>query len=73
MCAKKKMLYKIQMKIFVFLKWYFLSKANIWNVNCVRATALIFDTRTGVLVKVSKFLRQKMSRPEGVFIQASVS
>ena len=36
-----------------------------WNVNCARATAFIFDTRTGVLVKVSTFLRQKMSRPEG--------
>ena len=45
--------------------FYFLSKVNIWNVNCARATAFIFDTRTGILVKVSKFLRQKMSRPEG--------
>ena len=44
---------------------YFWSKVNIWNVNCARATAFIFDTRTGVLGKVSKFLRQKMSRPEG--------
>ena len=44
---------------------YFLCKVNIWYVNCARATAFIFDTRTGVLVKVSKFLRQKMSRPEG--------
>ena len=43
----------------------FLSKVNIGNVNCARATAFIFDTRTDVLVKVSKFLRQKMSRPEG--------
>ena len=33
----------------------FWSKVNIWNVNCARATAFIFDTRTGVLVKVSKF------------------
>ena len=41
------------------------NKVNIWNVNCARATAFIFDTRTGVLVKVSKFLRQKMSLPEG--------
>ena len=41
------------------------SKANIWNVNCAQATAFIFDTWTGVLVKVSKFLRQKMSRPKG--------
>ena len=44
---------------------YFLSKVNIWNVNCARATSFIFDTRTVVLVKVSKFLRQKRSRPEG--------
>ena len=43
---------------------YFWSKVNIWNVNCVRATAFTFDTWTGVLEKVSKFLRQKMSRPE---------
>ena len=43
----------------------FFKKVNIWNVNCARATAFIFDTRTGVLAKVSKFLRQKMSRPEG--------
>ena len=44
---------------------YFWSEINIWNVNCAQATAFIFDTRTGVLVKVSKFLRQKMYRPEG--------
>ena len=37
---------------------YFWSKVNIWNVNCARATAVIFDTRTDVLVKVSKFLKQ---------------
>ena len=43
----------------------FWSKPNMWNVNCARATAFIFDTRTGVLEKVSKILRQKMSRPEG--------
>ena len=36
----------------------------LWNVNCEWATAFIFYTRTDVLVKVSKFLRQKMSRPE---------
>ena len=34
-------------------------------VNCARAMAFIFDTRTDVLMKVSKFLRQKMSQPEG--------
>ena len=44
---------------------HILSKVNIWNVNCAWATALIFDTRTGVLVKMSKFLRQKMSWPKG--------
>ena len=44
---------------------YSWSKVNIWNANCTRATAFIFDTRTGVLVKVSKFLRQKVSPPEG--------
>ena len=43
---------------------YFWSKVNIWYVNCARATAFIFDTWTDVLVKVSKFLRQKMSRPD---------
>ena len=42
-----------------------LSKVNIWNVNCVRSTAFIIDTRKNVLVKVSKFLRQKICRPEG--------
>ena len=41
---------------------YCLSKVNIWNVNCVLATSFIFDTRTGVLVKVSTPLRQKVSR-----------
>ena len=54
----------------VFEHWlsryrYFSSKVYIWNVNCARATAFIFDTRTSILVKVSKCLRQKMSRPEG--------
>ena len=36
---------------------YFWSKVNIWNVNCVWATAFIFDTWKGVLGKVSKFLK----------------
>ena len=50
-----------------WLWWYrwFWSKVNIRNVNCAWATAFILNTRIGVLVKVSKFLRQKMSRPEG--------
>ena len=43
---------------------YFWSKVNVWTVNCAWATAFIFDTRTDVLVKVSKFLRQKISRPD---------
>ena len=43
---------------------YFWSKVNIWNVDCGRTTAFIFDTWTGILVKVSKFLRQKISWPE---------
>ena len=43
---------------------YFWSKDNIWNVNCARVTTFI-DTGTGVLGKVSKSLRQKMSWPEG--------
>ena len=50
--------------VFEYWLWqcrYFLSKVNI---NCARATAFIFDTWTGVLMKVSKFLRQKMSWPE---------
>ena len=40
------------------------SKVDIWNVNCVQTTPFIFDTQTGVLAKVSKFLKQIMSRPE---------
>ena len=36
----------------------FWSKVNIWNMNCPRAAAFIFDTRTDVLVEVSKCLRQ---------------
>ena len=35
------------------------SNVSIWNVNCARAAALIFDTRTGALVKVSKFWDRK--------------
>ena len=36
--------------VFEYWLWqcrYYWSKVNIWNVNCARATALIFDTRTG--------------------------
>ena len=39
----------------------------IWNVNYVRATSFIFDTRMDVLVKGSMFLGQKMSQPKGDF------
>ena len=35
---------------------YFLSKVNIWKVNCAKATAFIFDSQTDVLVKVSEDL-----------------
>ena len=54
-------------------QWMFLWKCqSFWDrkcldlrtVNCVRATALIFDTWKNILVKVSKLLRQKMFRPE---------
>ena len=41
--------------VFEYWLWrcaYFRSKVNISNVNCVRATAFIFDTRMGVLVKL---------------------
>ena len=34
----------------LWLYRYFWSKVNIWNVNCARATAFIFDTRMGVLL-----------------------
>ena len=52
----------LQSRVFEHWLWwyrYFWSEVNIWYVNCARATSFIFDTRTGVLVKVSKFLRQK--------------
>ena len=52
--------------VFEYWLWwyrYFWSKVNIWNV--ARAITFIFDTGTDVLVKVSTFLRQKMSGPEG--------
>ena len=48
--------------VFEYWLWryrYSCSKVNIWNVNSQRATAFIFNSRTDVLVKVSKFLRQK--------------
>ena len=41
----------------VWITSYFWSKVMIWNVNCARTTAFIFDTWTDILVKVSKFLR----------------
>ena len=42
-------------QVFEYWLWryrYFWSKVNIWNVNCARATASIFDTRMDVLVEV---------------------
>ena len=43
----------------MYIYIYFWSKVNIWNFNCARATAFIFDTRTGVPVKVSEFWYRK--------------
>ena len=43
----------------------FWSKIDIWNANCPRETAFISARKDVVLVKVSKLLRQNMSRPEG--------
>ena len=44
---------------------HFLSKVNMWNASCVRAQTFICDTRTDIIVKVTKCLKQKMSPPEG--------
>ena len=38
---------------------YFWNKVSIWNDNCARATAFTFDTRTVVLVIVSKIWERK--------------
>ena len=54
-------IFQTGMYVYIFI-W---SNVNIWNANFARATAFINDTRTDVLVKLSKFLRQKMSRSEG--------
>ena len=50
---------------YIYTDIYFWCKVNIWNVDCSWETAFIFGTRTDVLVKASKFLRKKISRPEG--------
>ena len=53
----------IYIYIYICIYMYvYIYKVNIWNVNCAQASAFIFDSRTDVLMKVSKFLRQKMSR-----------
>ena len=62
--------------VFEYWLWwcgYFWSKVNVSNANCARATAFIFDTRTDILVKVSKFLRQKISRTPNLRIHAECS
>ena len=46
--------------------YIFSNKVNIWNVNCERAAAFIFDTRTDILVKVSKYLEQKCLHLRGI-------
>ena len=40
-----------------WLWWYryFWNRVNIWNVNCTRATAFSFHTRTDILLKLSTF------------------
>ena len=43
----------------------FVCKVNIWNATCALATTFIFNLQMDVLVKVSKLLRHKISRPEG--------
>ena len=43
---------------------YIFCKVTIWNGNCAQATTFILDSRLYVRVKVSKFLRQRMSRHE---------
>ena len=40
---------------YIYMYIYISSKVNIWNVNCARATAFVFDSRTDVLVKVSNW------------------
>ena len=55
---------------YVFKYWlwwytYLRRRVNIWTVKCAREQAFILDTRTGVRVKLSTFLREKMSRSEG--------
>ena len=45
--------------VFEYWLWryrYFWGKVNILKVNCARATAIIFDTRTDALVKVSAII-----------------
>ena len=37
----------------------FVYKFNSWNINCLRATAFIFDSRTDALEKVSTFFQKK--------------
>ena len=44
----------------------FVCKVNIWNVNCARATSLIFDSQRDILEKVMEFLRLKVLRTSKV-------
>ena len=46
--------------------YVFICEAKIPNTNYLPVLALIFDSRTDILEKVSKFLRQKMSPLMGV-------
>ena len=52
--------------VFEYWLWwykYFCSQFNIRNVNYAKATAFMFDARSDVLVKVSRFFNQKISQP----------
>ena len=39
--------------------YIYVNKVSIWNVNCAWSTAFNFDSRTDVILKVSKCFRQK--------------
>ena len=50
----------------------FLCEVTIWNVNCAHAITLIFESRTDVLEKVSKFWDRKSFDPWRIRIDEAV-
>ena len=59
--------------VFEYSLWwdrYFSSKVNFWNVNGVWATVFIFDSQTGVLVKVSPIVN--VARTTGCTVKVVV-